>query len=438
MRSDIESRVLAKVKPTSATVEEVKKVAEELKQRLDSISEGRYRPLLVGSVPKETFLNNPDIDIFILFPQECTLQELKEVGLSVGDELLQDTVEKYAEHPYTHGKYKGYDVDIVPCFEVRDIEDMKSSVDRTPLHTEYILSHLEEGQKDEVILSKAFLKGIGAYSAESRVQGFSGYLCELLVLEYGGFVDVLKAASGWKFGETISKSADDHDFGEPLVLIDPVDPRRNVASALSEYNFYLFIYASRSYLEDASIKFFFPEKITIKDSNELKLEIKDRGTHLIDITIPCPDVVDDNLYPQVHKARRALYDCLARNDFSVLHQGDQVVDGSIHLMFELKNGTLPSIIKHEGPPIGNPHTESFENKYGSGIYIEDGRLMVDRTRKVKTAKEAVKEAISTLDLGSDLNHLFSNESEIFEGKNIAERYPDILSRFLDRRLSWKR
>ncbi len=438
MRSDIESRVLAKVKPTSATVEEVKEVVEELKERLNSLSEGRYRPLLVGSVPKETFLKEPDIDIFILFSQDSSYKELKEVGLHVGNQILENTVEKYAEHPYTHGKYKGYDVDIVPCFEVEDIEDMKSSVDRTPLHTEYILSHLEEEQKDEVILSKAFLKGIGAYSAESRVQGFSGYLCELLVLEYGSFVDLLKAASEWKFGETIPGTADDHNFEEPLVVIDPVDPRRNVASALSEYNFYLFIHAAQSYLEDPSINFFFPEKIPIKKPKELKLDVEDRGTHFIDITIPCPDVVDDNLYPQVHKARRALYDCLERNDFSVLHQDDYVIEGSIHLMFELKHGNLPSLIKHEGPPIGNPHTESFENKYGSDIYIEHGRLMVDRKRRVRTAKQAIRKAVKKLDLGSDLNDYFLDDLMIVEGKDIAEKYPSVLSKFMDKRLPWKR
>ena len=31
------------------------------------------------------------------------------------------------------------------------------------------------------------MQGIGVYGAEIKVGGFSGYLCELLVMKYGGF-----------------------------------------------------------------------------------------------------------------------------------------------------------------------------------------------------------------------------------------------------------
>jgi len=42
---------------------------------------------------------------------------------------------------------------------------------------------------------KQFMKGIGVYGSELRRRGFSGYLTELLVINYGSFLGVLKEAS---------------------------------------------------------------------------------------------------------------------------------------------------------------------------------------------------------------------------------------------------
>jgi len=438
MRSEIEAEVLQKVKPDEEEMREVNRVAQELKDELSSVSEGRFRPLLVGSVPKGTFHKDPDIDMFILFPEETPVDVLKEIGLKVGRQVLEDTEEKYAEHPYVHGRYKGFDTDIVPCFEVGDIEDMRSSVDRTPLHTEYVMAHLGEEQKDEVILLKAFLKGIGAYSAENKVQGFSGYLCELLILEYGDFGSLLEAGAGWDRGEELGPESENKAFDAPLTFRDPVDTDRNVASALSRYNFDLFRYASRSYLDHPSVKFFFPNPIPELSEEELKYRIRSRGTDFLDISIPRPDIVEDNLYPQMNKAHRALTDHLERKDFKIIHDQNLVTESEIHILFEFERATLPSIKKHQGPPVGNPHTASFEKKYGERIYIENGRLMVDRKRTIDTAAKAVEDAIKTLDLGSDLNDLFSAKSRISEDEKIAENYSDILSEFMDDRLPWKR
>ncbi|MFO8110616.1 MAG: CCA tRNA nucleotidyltransferase [Thermoplasmata archaeon] len=436
MHSKIESQVLAKVKPNKKTISEVNQVADELKNKLTSLSNNKFKPILVGSVPKGTYLENPDIDMFLLFPQNTSREELKEIGLRVGKKVLEDTVEKYAEHPYAHGKYKGFDVDIVPCFDVEDVQCMKSSVDRTPLHTDHIMANLKEEQKDQVILLKAFLKGIGVYSAENRIRGFSGYLCELLILEYGDFTALLEEAKGWKSDETICSS--EYGFQEPLVVADPVDPRRNVASALSEDNFYLFVYASKSYLENPDEKFFFPKDVPCRDVDDMLKQITSRGTYHMDIFIPSPDVVEDNLFPQVQKARRALKECLERNDFSLLHHDYYVEKGTIHIIFELEYGILPSIKKHAGPPIDNPHTKAFEDKYGEKVYIEGGRLMVDRNRKIMTPERAVKEAISTLDMGSDLNDLFVNHITVITDGEIAKRFPWIMSKFLNKKLPWNR
>jgi tRNA nucleotidyltransferase (CCA-adding enzyme) len=93
----------------------------------------------------------------------------------------------------------GLEADIVPSTEVGDPSKSgeKLSVERTPLHTRYVKSRLSECMKDDVRLLKSFFKSIGVYGAESHVGGFSGYVCELLVIRYGSFRKVLEAISRW-------------------------------------------------------------------------------------------------------------------------------------------------------------------------------------------------------------------------------------------------
>lgn len=438
MRRDIEKKVLKKVKPSTEEKEEVRGVAGELKEEIDELSDDPVRPKLVGSVAKDTFLKDPDIDMFVLFPTSFSKNKMSDIALSLGEELLDDTVEKYAEHPYLHGRYNGYKTDIVPCYEVSEIKDMKSSVDRTPLHTEYIIEKLPTRKKDDVRLLKAFLEGIGAYGAESKVQGFSGYLCELLILEFGGFEKLLKSASSWEQGKTIEIVKGDKDFDDPLIVIDPVDPERNVASALKTDRLSLFIYSSKVYLDEPEEEFFFPEPIEERSEEELSEILGSRGTRVYSISFPRPQIVEDNLYPQLQKAERNLCKHLEKYDFSLLHSDYFVTDDKLYILIELESNKIPSIEKHRGPPVDHPNTSFFAEKYGKKIYIEGRRLMVDRERDISDVEDAIDRIIMDIDLGSDLNPLLEDSVKIITGDESVDEHPDILNRFLDRTFPWER
>ncbi|MDY6774034.1 MAG: tRNA CCA-pyrophosphorylase, partial [Candidatus Nanohaloarchaea archaeon] len=103
-----------------------------------------------------------------------------------------------------------------------------------------------EEEKREVVLLKAFLRGQELYGSTLRVRGFAGYLCELLIAEYGSFLGLLEAVVDWDEEEMIDPEGH-HDSlpnylrekfsDEKLVVIDPVDPERNVASVLSTENY---------------------------------------------------------------------------------------------------------------------------------------------------------------------------------------------------------
>ena len=70
---------------------------------------------------------------------------------------------------------------------IENAEQLKSAVDRTILHTHYIKKNLKENQINDVLILKKFMEGIETYGSEFKVGGFAGYLCELLILEYGTF-----------------------------------------------------------------------------------------------------------------------------------------------------------------------------------------------------------------------------------------------------------
>lgn len=436
MRQDLEEEVLQRISPSLSEREDIHNVAKELLDLLSSQADGRYEPLLVGSVPKGTFLKDPDIDVFLLFNPEIPKDVMANTALGLGRKVLDEPVEKYAEHPYINGIFKGYNADIVPCYRVDDIGSMLSSVDRTPLHTEYIIKNLAPHKKDDVMLLKAFLKGIGAYGAHAQVKGFSGYLCELMVLHYGDFQDVLKAVNDWVYGQKVEIVESEKDFKEPLVFIDPVDPSRNVASAVDEETLALFVYASKSYLLSPSISFFFPGQRKKRSGGELKDFLAHRRTQIILLSFPRPDIIDENLFPQVEKASRKLHEHLELHDFKVIHSGGYVRD-NIFILFDLEQVELPNIKKHTGPPVFHDNARRFELKYGDEVYIEGSRLMTDKVREHTEVFDLIRHLIEELDLGSDINSFMRSSLDIYLGDEAVDCAADVVDEFFYRRFPWK-
>ncbi|WP_394325483.1 nucleotidyltransferase domain-containing protein [Methanobrevibacter arboriphilus] len=102
---------------------------------------------LVGSIAKGTWLSgSSDIDIFINFSLEEDEDYLKEKGLYLGykcsEHLNGIAEEHYASHPYLTSHINGYYVDFVPCYKIKTAKELKSAVDRTILHTNYIKKNI--------------------------------------------------------------------------------------------------------------------------------------------------------------------------------------------------------------------------------------------------------------------------------------------------------
>src|SRR5437762_2022879 len=214
-----EDSILRKILPSPEEDRRIQGVVRDVMRILETKIAAKglaAKPLLVGSVAKGVHLTGTEIDIFVTFPPDTPREVLEREGLALGD-VLERPVRMYAEHPYTRGWYGGFEVEIVPCYRITDATQRLSAVDRTPLHVDYVLGHLQEDQATEVRLLKAWTGGIGVYGAEAKIRGFSGYLCELLVLKHSTFRGVLQAATSWRPGAKIEfETVATRLFPEPL------------------------------------------------------------------------------------------------------------------------------------------------------------------------------------------------------------------------------
>ncbi|MBS3816687.1 MAG: CCA tRNA nucleotidyltransferase [Candidatus Thermoplasmatota archaeon] len=433
----IEEKVLDQVKPNAEKREEIERVSEELLEAIEEHLEPSEKPRLVGSVSKGTFLNDPDIDIFVKFPISTAKDEMEKKILDLGEEILEETEERYAEHPYIHGTFQGFKADIVPCYDIEEISQMKSAVDRTPFHTDYVGENLSSEQRDEAILLKAYLKGIDAYGAEAKVWGFSGYLCELLILHYGSFENVLKNAKDWRPKKILEMVEGERSFEDPLVVIDPVDPERNVASPVSLEKFALFVLSSKMFLKEPKLRFFFPNGLEEKSAETLSEILEERSTDLVGWRFPKPDIVQDNLYPQVQRCIKKFKQHLIRKDFEILHSDYFVKDEVVLLIFEVEYAELSKIKKHRGPPVWIDNTEEFIAKYGEDAYLEGERSWVDRERKNSSVKDAMRQIMKEVDLGSAINPMLEEKGEFLADEQWIEEEKRALNKFLDKKFPWE-
>lgn len=219
--------------------------------------------LLGGSYAKGTWLKGEaDVDIFVKFPTNVERKEFEELGVALGMKAFEGlkTQLRFAEHPYVEGWVDGVRVNVVPCYDVEKGQ-WKSAADRSPFHTNYVKAHLREESKLEVRLLKKFMKSVGIYGAEVATKGFSGYICEVLTLKYVSFSNSLGRAAEYRDGEVVSiENVDEYHmkrlFKSHLIVLDPVDTRRNLGTAISPENVATFILAARSFLLNPTLKFF--------------------------------------------------------------------------------------------------------------------------------------------------------------------------------------
>ncbi len=418
MEKEIESltkQILQKITPTKADYAKVAALTKSLEQKIRLACQQEGVKAIVraeGSVAKDTWLSDSlDIDIFMRLPTSIPRKSLGDIGLKIAKKAAGDAeqLERFAEHPYLEIFIDGHRVDIVPCYDTKPGE-WQSATDRTPYHTDYIKTHLDKQLLGEVRLLKKFMQGIDVYGAEIKVGGFSGYLCELLIMKFGSFTETVHAFARYNRRVVIDLEdfyADREKelsllFPEPLVIVDPVDKGRNVASAVQLQKLYTFIGASRVFMKKASRDFFYPPKPMVLSAEELKNQLASRSSSIVFLVMGELKAVPDVLWGQLYKSKRSLRTLLELNDYNILKDAVWSNEKTLSVfIFELEERTLPDIKKHLGPPIEREaECEKYLSKYGnsqhviSGPYIEDGRWMVELPRKTTDALALLKEKLA--------------------------------------------
>ena len=439
----LESDVIAKITPTLEDRKRIDSIAAELKGRVQKYMDEHgidAELMFVGSYSKDTYLASPDLDLFMMFPVGTPRRELVDIGLEVGEKVLHGT-RMYAEHPYTSAVFEGVDVDLVPNIHIKDTEHMETAVDRTPFHTKYLNSRMKPEDHGQIRLLKKFMKGIGTYGAEPRFRGFSGYLCEILVLKYGSFRGVLEAAANeWKVGMRIWIEEEGPEMHAPLVFYDPVDRKRNVASAVHEDTLSRFIVAAKDYLAHPSEVFFFPPRNCYLSDAQIEAAAHSGMFRLISVVFDKPDTAEDNMYAQLWKTRYALQDQLQRHDFVVLHAAHGYDGKTMTVIFMLTCDRLPKSMKRIGPDVDAATADGFLTKWGESAivkpYIEDGKWCAVIPRTYISAKEMLRDTISQAGIGKNIDP--SKVKILDHDRTVAEGDRTVLSELLDPTPIWRR
>ncbi len=445
----IETIVLKKITPSPEEKKQIEDVIKSLKTEVMSEIKKTKIPItieLVGSIAKDTFIQTAvDIDLFLLFPPTVPRETLEEKGLAIGRAILEEQEECFAEHPYVRGLFKGYKTELVPCYKIETSSQKLSAVDRTPLHTRYIEEHLEESQKKDVRLFKQFLKGIGCYGAEAEIEGFSGYLCEIMVLKYGTFQQLIEQVQEWEYGEKLALDEKAHlDFTTPLIFIDPVDAERNVASAVSNEKFNLLIKACQEYRKNPRLTFFFPNILQPWSLQDIRREIDTKD--FIGVRFPKPDIIPENLYPQIRKAVRVIRELCEQYGFTIVNTTFSVEKKNVYIVLQPQTRIIPKTVLHTGPPVAlKKNADDFLTKWLDNPrtikkpYEKDKRWYVEIEREYTEIRQLLEDQVRRLSLGKSIDVDILKDLTIVDTNDLLiENLRMFWTSYLDQRMSWER
>jgi len=316
--------------------------------------------------------------------------------------------------------------------------------------------------RGEVRLLKKFMKGTGVYGAEIKTGGFSGYLCELLVLHYGSFVKTLEAFARNKQRivvdiEGLCRNRENEIsllFEGPLVIIDPVDKGRNVASAVQAQRLHTFVAAAQAFLRTPDSRFFYPRATVPLSVKEVEKKLGERGSAILFVTFGVVKAVPDVLWGQLYKSQRSLRRLIQLNDFRLLRDIAWSDERDLNMfIFEVEQQAISPVRKHLGPPLDREsECRKFLRKHSNksrtvcGPYVEDDRWVVILKRRFSDAAELLnsrlKDGGRNAGVAEQVSHVLSEGFRFFVNEEVLGVYEEnrefavFLTEFLDGRPKW--
>ena len=374
--------VLKIIKPTTKEQAKVKKVVSSFLKKLDSKLKNA-KAILGGSGAKDTWLSgNHDIDIFVQYD----FKKYKEQSAELSD-LLKQSLKKafpklktkrlHGSRDYFQLTYQKYNFEVVPIIKITKSENALNITDISPLHAVWVNKHTKK-LKDDIRLAKQFCRANKLYGAESYISGFSGYVLEILIANFGSLKKFLKAVINMRLNEVIDpekyyKGKDvffelnKSKLNSAIIVIDPVDKSRNAAAALSQEKFMLLKKVAREYLDQPNKDFY--EK---KEINFNKLSKKTKR-NLVFITIEALPGKEDVVGMKLLKAFKFLKKELVK--FEVKKFGwDWDKKKKAVFYFTLKQIRLPDVEMRQGPPLKMENAVKAFKKKNKDTFEKSGRI----------------------------------------------------------------
>ncbi|MGM5482861.1 MAG: hypothetical protein ACQESF_05340, partial [Nanobdellota archaeon] len=246
------------------------------------------------------------------------------------------------------------------------------------LHVEWMKNYIRNNKdlKNQIILAKLFCKAQGIYGAESYIRGFSGHVIDILLAYYKSFKALLEHAFEWKKNFIIDiqnhKSIKKINSSKvnSLIVIDPIQPERNAAAALSIENMEYFKKKASEFLNKPSIDFFIKKILTLEYLNSIK-----NNSELFILQVKPLEGKEDVVGAKLLKVFKYLKKQLMINDFKIRDSGWQWKETESALFyFMIKKEILPKKKLRQGPPAKN--TKGVENfcAIHPKHWEEDGKL----------------------------------------------------------------
>ena len=333
-----------------------------------------------------------DIDIYVKFnPKKYKNEEISKI-------LKKELKQRFKKIEMLHGSRdyyrvyeKKYTIEIIPIMDIKKVEEAQNITDISPFHAKWVK---KRKKGNEVRLVKAFCKAQNCYGAESYIQGFSGYVLEILTIHYGSFEKFIKKVAKWQRKEYVDPEKHGVKLNKaktysPLILIDPVQADRNAAAALSRKKYNKLIQAAQKFLHKSVEEAFEKKEITIEE-----LERRAKGKKLILLEVKPLRGKEDVIGAKLLKALNYLRKQLMLKEFKI-YDYNWKWDKKALFWFILDKDDLPDFREHRGPRLKQKkHVEKFKQKNKKyQIYKKQGRVYSKMPREYKKAEQLVKKII---------------------------------------------
>lgn len=391
------NEVLADIKPKK------KEIMPEINAFLDVLNEQlakdniEAKAIVGGSVAKDTFLaGDYDCDIYVQFDYSYKDKDISKI-------LRNNLKRAFRKITKLHGSRDYYQVrnnitfEIIPTLKIRNYEQAENITDCSYLHVKWVRKHPE--MLDEIRLTKAFCKANDVYGAESYIKGFSGHVVDILTINSGGFLKLLKDSKRWKYGQIIDPAnyhkckarfnLNKSKIQSALVVIDPIDPYRNAAAALGREKFEIFKKRADKFLKEPKKSFFIKEDLSMD-----KIKENHKGKKIIQVDVAAKKGKEDVIGAKLLKAFEHLLKQLKKNEFKTITEGWAWNKKQKAIFyFVLPKERLPATIIRKGPPSDKKEfMEKFKKKYPS-TYIKRGIIYAKDKRRYRIPEDLIKDTI---------------------------------------------